>query len=145
VSQENVEVVRGLQPGPDFDITQIVRDDDVNDAWVTVVAPFFHSDFECVMMSPTEGPRTYVGLRGLRTAWTDWTAPWAMYRSEVEQILDAGHRVVVLVRDFGRRQQSSREVAFRAAAVWTLRDAKIVRVEFYPDRHQALKAVGLEE
>jgi ketosteroid isomerase-like protein len=145
VSQQNVEIVRRLQPGPDSDITRIVRDDDVNAAWVDAVAPLFHSDFECVMMSPTEGPKTYPGLDGLRTAWVDWTAPWAKYRSEVEQVIDAGDHVVVLVRDFGRRGHSSQEVAFRAAAVWTLRDAKIARVAFYPDRRDALRAVGLQE
>ena len=143
MSRENVELVRGLQPGPDFDIAELIRDDDVNAAWVSAVAPLFDPEFECVMMSATEGPRAYVGLDGLRTAWSDWTAPWSRYRSEVEHIIDAEDRVVVLVREFGRRQGSKREVAFRAAAVWTVREGKIARVEFYPDRRQALDAAGL--
>ena len=47
------------------------------------------------------------------------------------------------MRDFGRRSQSAKEVAFPAAAVWTVRDRKIARVEFYPDRRTALDAAGL--
>jgi ketosteroid isomerase-like protein len=31
-----------------------------------------------------------------------------------------------------------------AAAVYTVRDGKVARVEFYPDRAVALKAAGLE-
>jgi ketosteroid isomerase-like protein len=144
VSKENVELVRRLQPAPDVDIAQLVRDDDINAQWVESVTPVFDADFKCVMMSATEGPTTYVGLEGLRTAWVDWTAPWVAYRTETEQLIDAGDRVVVLFRDFGRRGDDPYEVVFIGAAVWTVRDEKVVRVEFIPDRAQALQAVGLE-
>jgi ketosteroid isomerase-like protein len=143
VSQENVEIVRRLQPAPGVDIAQLVRDDDINARWVEAVTTVFHPDFECVMMSATEGPTTYVGLDGLRDAWLDWTAPWAAYRTEIERLIDAGDRVVVLVRDFGRREEGAYEVAFIGAAVWTVRRGKVVRVEFIPDRARALEAAGL--
>jgi len=144
VSQENVELVRSLQPAPDVDIAQLVRDDDINARWVEAVSTVFHAHFECVMMSRLEGPMTYVGLDGLREASLDWTAPWAAYRTEIEQLIDAGERVVVLVRDFGRRDEGPYEVAFIGAAVWTVRRGKVVRVEFIPDRAQALEAAGLD-
>jgi ketosteroid isomerase-like protein len=144
VSGENVELVRSLQPAPDVDIAQLVRDDDINARWVEAVTTVFHSDFVCVMMMTFEGPATYVGLDGLREAWLDWTAPWAAYRTEIEQLIDAGDRVVVLVRDFGRREEGPYEVAFIGAAVWTVRRGKVARVEFIPDRAQALEAAGLD-
>ena len=143
MSRENVELVRRLQPAPDVDIAQLVRDDDINARWVGAVTSVFHSDFECVMMSATEGLTTYVGLDGLREAWLDWTAPWATYRTEIEQLIDAGDRVVVLVRDFGRRVEGAFEVAFSAATVWSIRDRKVLRAEFFPDRDRALEAAGL--
>ena len=143
MSEENVELVRRLQPAPDVDIAQLVRDEDVNARWVEAVTSVFHSDFECVMMSRIEGPTTYAGLDGLRDAWLDWTAPWAAYRTEIERLIDAGDRVVVLVRDFGRRVGGAYEVAFSAATVWSVRDGKVVRAEFFPDRAQALEAAGL--
>src|SRR5262249_17301639 len=139
----NVEPVRRLQPAPDVDIAQLVRDDDINARWVGAVTSVFHSDFECVMTSATEGPTTYVGLDGLRETWLDWTAPWATCRTEIEQLIDAGDRVVVLVRDFGRREEGPYEVAFIGAAVWTIRRGKLVRTEFFPDRARALQAAGL--
>jgi ketosteroid isomerase-like protein len=143
VSQENVELVRSLQPAPDVDIAQLVRDDNINARWVEAVTSVFHPDFECVMMLRIEGPATYAGLDGLRDAWLDWTAPWAAYRTEIEQLIDAGDRVVVLVREFGRRVGGAYEVAFPAATVWSVRDGKVVRAEFFPDRARALEAAGL--
>lgn len=47
-------------------------------------------------------------------------------------------------RDLGRREGSTQEVELLGAAVWTIRNGKIVRAEFYPDRAEALEAVGLE-
>jgi ketosteroid isomerase-like protein len=37
------------------------------------------------------------------------------------------------------------EVSIRGAAVWTVRDGKIARASFYPNREDALRAVGLRE
>jgi ketosteroid isomerase-like protein len=51
----------------------------------------------------------------------------------------------VLVRDYGRRAGMSAEISVLGAAVWTVRDGKIARVRFYPDRAEALQAVGLQE
>jgi ketosteroid isomerase-like protein len=52
-------------------------------------------------------------------------------------------KTVVLVRDYGLRKGSDAEVAVRAAAVWTVREGKVARAEFYADRAEALEAVGL--
>jgi ketosteroid isomerase-like protein len=69
----------------------------------------------------------------------------AMFRSEdaFRELIDAGERVVVLVRDYGRRKESRQEVELVAGAVWTVRDGKMARADFYRDRPSALKAVGL--
>jgi hypothetical protein len=53
--------------------------------------------------------------------------------------------VLVLIRDHGRRADGAGEVSIQSAAAWTVRNHKVVRVEFYSDRRSALKAVGLEE
>ncbi len=46
------------------------------------------------------------GLDGMRAGWLDWLAPWVQYRTEVEDVLDAGDRAHVITRDFGRREGS---------------------------------------
>jgi ketosteroid isomerase-like protein len=145
MSQENVELVRGLQPAPDVDIAELLRDDDIWAALSQAVAPFAHADFECALRSIDSEPTTYTGLDGLRTGWLDWVAPWATYRTEIKEVIDAGERVLVLTHDFGRREGSTEEVRLIGAAVWTIRDRKIVRAEFYTDRAEAFAAVGLAD
>jgi ketosteroid isomerase-like protein len=73
----------------------------------------------------------------------DWLEPWETYRVEVEDVIDAGDDVVVLVRDYGRRVGMTHEVSVRSAAIWTVRDRKVARVAFYLDRTEALTAAGL--
>jgi ketosteroid isomerase-like protein len=146
MSQENVEVVRGLMLAPDVDIAALFRDDDRWSAVVEVVAPILHSDFECTAKLFGSETRNYGrGPDGFRAFWLDWTAPWATYRTETEKITDLGDRVLQFGREFGRREGSTREVKAFNAAVWTFRDGKVVGFDAYADRAEALKAVGLAE
>ena len=145
MSQENVEIVRLLQPGADVDLVALFRDDDAAGDLAKMFAGFFHPDCECVLHYPGTEPVIYRGLEGTRTVWRDWLAPWASYRSNIEDLIDAGDRVVVLVRDYGRREPGVPEVAMIAAAVWTVRERKIARADFYTSRVEALEAVGLAE
>jgi ketosteroid isomerase-like protein len=91
------------------------------------------------------GERRYAGLDGLRAFMLDWTALWITYRIEPEETIDLGQRVLGLNRDRGRRVGSTQQVERRLAALWTIRGGKIDRLDAYPDRADALKAVGLEE
>ena len=142
MSQVNVELVLALQPGPDVDLVPLVRDDDVNAAWEEAVTPYFHADFECAHRL-LGAERTYAGMDGLRESWRDWLAPWATYRTEVEEAIDCGDQVLMLVYDYGRREPGAPEVKSNNAAIWTIRDGKVARAEFYADRAWALKDVEL--
>jgi ketosteroid isomerase-like protein len=144
VSQENVEIVRALLPGPDVDLVPLFRDDEMWAAANPVIARLLHPEFECanVMFGTTH---TYVGLDGLRAMMLDWMAAWATYRLEVQEAIDCGDRVLVLTHDFGSREASGREVKLIGAEVWTVRDGKIARWEVYADRADAVKTLGLEE
>ncbi len=106
--------------------------------------PYFHPDFECAHRL-LGSERTYSGMAGLRASWLDWLAPWATYRAEIEEAIDCGDRVLILVHDFGRREGSTAEVKSNNAAIWTIRDGKVARAEFYADRDWARKDVGLRE
>ena len=143
MSQTNVDLVVSLQPARDVDLAQLLRDDAMAQASGTALAPLMHPDFEAVMMDPLRGETTYRGIDGLREAWLDWLSPWETYRTEIEEARDLGDRVLLLVRDFGRPEGSTQEVALNGAAVWTVREGKIVRAEFHSDRTKAVEAVGL--
>jgi ketosteroid isomerase-like protein len=146
VSQENVELVLGLQPAPGVDLALAFRDDLLWAALSAAVAPALAADFECEVRGFLDRDEVVAeGLDGLRAVWLDWLSPWESYRTEIEDALDLGDRVVVLVRDLARRRGDTHEVPLTSAAVWSVRDGKVTRAVFYADRPSALKAVGLEE
>ena len=99
----------------------------------------------CVPPGVPGTERTYTGLDGLRVAWLGWMEPWLTYRTEIEQALDAGDRVLMLVQDYGRLEEAAEEVKVDGSGVWTIGDGKIVRAEFFAYRSEAFKAAGLEE
>jgi ketosteroid isomerase-like protein len=140
----DVELVRGLVPSPDTDLVALFRDEATANALADPVAPLFHEDFEAVVQDWAPGQHVrYAGLEGLRAAWLDWLDPWESYRTEVEDVIDAGDEVVVMVRDYGRRAGMAVEVSVVGASVWTVRDGKIAKAAFYPNRSEALEVVGL--
>jgi ketosteroid isomerase-like protein len=142
MSQENVELVLGLYEAVDY--VPLVRDDNRWAGQAEALAPFVHADFECFMYAFGSEKR-YAGLDGLRAFLLDWTAPWATYRMEIEKAIDLGERVLLLNRDRGLREGSTQEVAGRIAALFTVRDGKVARLDAYTTRAEALEAVGLSE
>ncbi len=143
MSQVNVKLVVRLQPAHDTDLVRLYRDSSTWASAVAAIAAAFHADVECVMHAPGGLDDSRSGLAGLRELWLDWLAPWGAYRTEVEKAVDLGDRVMVHVRDFGRRTGSEREVANIGAAVWTVRDGKVSRIDFFATRTEARDSVGL--
>jgi ketosteroid isomerase-like protein len=97
----------------------------------------------CRHISEAAQAKAYAGLEGFRATWLDWLAPWASYRTEIEELIDVGDRVVVLARDYGRREQGAPEVEQKNAAVWTVRGGLVVHAGFFADRAEGLATVGL--
>ena len=69
-----------------------------------------------------------------------WEEMWTDYRFEVEGLVDAGDKVVLLYRQVGKAKGSGVEIDERAGWVYTLRKGKIARVEMFQDREAALRA-----
>ena len=145
MSQANVDLVRSLHMAPDMDMAEVFRSDEMWSALTNAVGHLFHPDFETVPPGVPRTERVYVGIDGFRAAWLGWLEPWLTYRDEIEQILDAGDRVLVLVHDYGRREGSTEEIKIDGSGVWTVRDGKIARTEFFALRSEAFAAAGLEE
>jgi hypothetical protein len=144
MSQENVELVLGVIPPPEVDLAELVRDDEQWAQLAEAIGPFFHPDFECVGRLVGNSSYRQSGLNAFRAFWLDWLASWDTYRmGEIEQAIDCGDRVVVVVRDFGRPKGAEHEISGRNAGVWTLREGRAIRWEGYPDPADALRAVRL--
>jgi ketosteroid isomerase-like protein len=148
MSRLNVEIVKRVQPsGIDFvDLFRASTGPPGPSTTGIDVTPFAF-DFETEFISRQAGslrPR-FRGFQGFGEAWQDWLEPWESYYIEVEEFIDAGDEVVVLSRVLAKTTPDAVAIEHRPAAVWSLREGKIVRVRFYLEREMALEATRLSE
>jgi ketosteroid isomerase-like protein len=87
----------------------------------------------------------YSGVEGAMQFNAEWADVWYGWELEVEDYLDAGERVVVIINQRGRSKATGIPVEMRFAQVWTLRDGRGVRMQLYASVEEALEAVGLSE
>lgn len=140
MSQENVEFARAALFREPIDLVALSKSGDLQRA----VDPNAFSPDVVVIFATPSGPRTeYHGLRGFVTGWRDWLLPWASYEVEVEEMRDAGDRVVALAVLRGETRHDGVRVEQPGASVLTIADDKIVRVEFHLDQREALESAGL--
>ncbi len=118
------------------------RDQTVTRLFMALAEP----DFEVVMRGPgySSARLDYVGLDGFLAAWRDWTTAFESFRIEVDEMIDAGDKVVSLVRQTGIPKGADAEIETRGAAVWTVCDGRVRRVEFHLDHDAALRAAGID-
>jgi ketosteroid isomerase-like protein len=140
VSRETLEIVRRAYallsdlPGA----RRGEYDDDFLDYFsesAELVPPRIYPDVEPVYVG-REGWRRWLGQ--IDDVFDDWGF-------EAEDFIDAGQQVVVLVRTSGTAKQSGASVTIPAAHVLTVKDARVVRLEVFLDRREALEAAGLSE
>jgi len=70
---------------------------------------------------------------------------WEERRIEPEDFLDADDEVVVLLHEFRRGRGSGVELEADTAAVFRVRDGRVVRMQGFLDRTAARQAAGLPE
>jgi ketosteroid isomerase-like protein len=71
---------------------------------------------------------------------------WGAYEEliiEPEEFFENGDQIVVFLRPRLRPKGSSAFVESRVANLWTMRDGKPIRCEWFPHREKALAAAGL--
>ena len=92
---------------------------------------------------PGPGGATYRGHEGVRELWSDARNVFGDFRNDPERIVASGDKVVVFVNVRGRGKESGAEVEGRIAHVLSFRDDKVILVESYEDRDEALRVAGL--
>jgi ketosteroid isomerase-like protein len=148
VSTEAVRIVEQIQDALDVeDVVAAFEDAEIDRRVRQTLDELAEPDFDVVMVGPDYLPQAAerTGSVGFRDAWLDWTSPFESFRIHVERVIDAGDRVVSLVRQVGRTKTGGVEIEAPAAAVWTIRDGKLRRVEFHLDQEAALRSAGLGE
>lgn len=128
MSQENVELVR------------------------SICAPWEHGDFrstewadENIEFVRADKMRA-TGIEEMGALWRDWLAAFDEFASASEEFIDAGDRVLVLVRFRGRGKGSGAPAQdFAGASLFTLRDRSVVGLALYEDVEEAREDAGLAE
>jgi ketosteroid isomerase-like protein len=106
-----------------------------------------HFTPDCELVPPRTYPdieSSYVGLDGVKRWLEQVDDVFDDWGFEAEDFLDAGDQVVVLVQTSGTAKQSGAAVTIPAAHVHRLRAGRIVRVEVFLDRRQALETAGIQ-
>jgi len=133
MSQENVEIVRGIYDA----VTR--RDPEAAFAVYAEDIVWEVSDSSrAAVMDPV-----YRGHEGVRRFWRDGLSVFGEIDFEVEELTDAGDRVLAVIREREIGRASRVPVEGRHLAVWTLADGKVTRMQVFDDRRQALGAAGL--
>jgi ketosteroid isomerase-like protein len=117
MSSENVEIVRSFLLG-EFD--QVLAHVDAGIVWNPVEE------------APTQGPEA------VRASTERWKREWNDYELIPEEFVDMGDRVLVTVRFRARGRGSGIAVGARLYDVFTLCDGKIVRMDQFTERSEAL-------
>jgi hypothetical protein len=86
----------------------------------------------------------YRGHSGFGRWLEDWASAWSEFSLDPKEYLDVGNAVIVLFQMKATGAGSSITVEREDAMVCKMRDQKVVRIDYYNNREQALKAVGLE-
>ena len=134
MSEENVEIVRRWWEGFNEDgMPPLVLCDEEIEIWMP-------PDF------PVRG--LFQGHDGVRR-WRDQVFDiFDNPRVETDDIVDVdgdGTTVLMLLRATGTASHTELKIDYEWAAVWMIRDGKVLRAQGYLNRADALEAAGLEE
>ena len=102
----------------------------------------YSAEVECDARARPEG-QVYKGREGVVEAFRVWRGTWDDWNGQIEEIIDAGDLVLMVLHESGRGKASGVEVEQRTFFVYELRDSMIVRVTVLVDEDQARRAVGL--
>jgi ketosteroid isomerase-like protein len=87
----------------------------------------------------------YRGHAGVGRWLEDGAAAWSEFSMEPEEFLDVGERVVMIFRMKATGVSGGLALERQDAMAFAVRDGKVVRLDYYNDRTEALEAVRLEE
>ena len=74
-----------------------------------------------------------------------WHEAWETAETTLEEVVGHGDRMFLAVRFHGRGRASGIEVEERLYEIYMLRDGKVLRIDEYEGRAEALEAAGLSE
>ena len=138
MSQENVEIVRKA-----FEAWEPAWDSGTND--LGELLALMDDALICRTHAPAPDPGTWHGHQGFLDLMAEWAETFDGFRLRAEEFIDAGDHVVVRAALDGRGSGSGASVTGTAWNVYKVRGGKLVTIDVYVTREQALEAAGLSE
>jgi ketosteroid isomerase-like protein len=133
VSRQDLEVVRSML-------------ETLNERGVEAAMDQIHPDFEGVTppeLSPE--PDTYRGHEGIRRYFAGFEGVMDEVRWEADELMEApDDRVVAGIRLLTRSVTTGLELELPVWQVCTVRDGKVLRIDGFAKREDALRAAGIE-
>jgi ketosteroid isomerase-like protein len=132
MSEQNVEIVRQMY-------------DAANRGDFAGAASYFHPEveFHTYAQSPEAG--VYRGKEAVVSYNESLFEQFETTRFELEELVDAGDRVVVVTTQHAVPKGGEQEMSVHFAEVWAIRDGLIVERRSYSTKDEALEAAGLRE
>lgn len=87
--------------------------------------------------------RVLRGFEGTMEWISDTRETWEGYSQDVEELIELGEDVVVVLRISARGGGSGVPVAQQLAVLWTFEDGKAIRARSFTSREEALAAAGM--
>jgi ketosteroid isomerase-like protein len=130
MSEENVDILRRA-------IDAFNR----REMWLDYLDP----DVEWIEDPRYPGAQTYRGRDGVQRSIEKWWDAWAVLTLHVEDMLEAGDRIVYWGTTEARGHDSDLALSGPFGAFWEFSDGLVVRVQTLASREEALEAAGLTE
>ena len=109
-------------------------------------AALAHPDFEMRFMASHPLGGSSYGAGDAIKAMTEWEKSFEDFRGDAEEFIDAGaDHVVVAFRERGRPRGGSVELDQLFGILYTLRDGKVARMEWFDNPDEALAAAGTQD
>jgi ketosteroid isomerase-like protein len=97
-----------------------------------------HPDFEWTPLETSPVARVYRGHEQVRHYVEDWIGTFENLRLDLEEPMEVGDQVLVVVRGHGRGRGSGLELNNRFCQLWSFREGTAVGMEEYATRERAL-------
>jgi ketosteroid isomerase-like protein len=132
MSQENVELVRRIYEA-------------VNRGELDTANSYVHPEIEFHTYAQSPEAGVYRGKEAVLKYNRDLFAQFESIRFDVDELVDAGDRVVVVTTQHAVPKGGRQEMNVHVAEVWVVRDGLLAGRRSYSTRAEALEAVGIQE
>jgi uncharacterized protein len=132
MSQENVEIVRSVY--------EAVKRGDLETA-----GSLIHPDIEFHTYDRSPEAGVYRGREAVRKYNEDLFEQFESIRFEIDELVDAGDRVVIVTTQHAVPRGGRQEMSVQVVEVFAIRDGMLAERRSYSTRTEALEAAGIPE